>query len=62
MASIIVCFFVPDKALDQLPRSAVGKLLRRRFHEVTRGANQRATNASIHRQFGAADGIDDHPG
>jgi len=56
----MICVFVPDESFDQFASAVIGELLRGRLHEVAGGLNQRAANASIKRQFCAADGIDDH--
>src|SRR5579883_528821 len=40
----------------------IGELLRRRFHEVAGWSGQRAGNAAIHRELGAANRVDDDAG
>src|SRR5829696_2599715 len=39
----------------------IGKLLRRRLHEIARRADQRTANAAVERNLGATHGIDDDP-
>src|SRR5688572_32105145 len=51
-----------DEAERPLARLRIGKLLRRRLHEVRGGAGQRAGDAAVERQLGAAHGVDDDPG
>src|SRR5437867_968821 len=51
-----------DEALEPHPRGLVRPLLGRRLHQVRRGSEERALEASIHGDLARADGIDDHPG
>src|SRR3954469_5888481 len=52
--------------LDESSRSPacflVGKLLRRRFHEVARRTCQGASDTAIHRKLCTANGVDHHSG
>src|SRR3954453_12992192 len=54
--------FVLDEGPRPATRFLVGKLFRRRFHEIARRVRQGAPKAAIHRQLCAADGGDDHAG
>src|SRR5262245_34310161 len=46
-----------DELLDHRPRLVVGELHRRRLLEVGRGADERALEAVVERQLGAAHGV-----
>src|SRR5947209_18203363 len=53
---------VLDEGMSPAPRFFIGELRRRRFHEVTRWAGQRAAEPAIHGKLRAADRIDHHAG
>src|SRR3954452_25303602 len=54
--------FVLDEGPRPATRFLVGKLFRRRIHEIARRARQGAPKTAIHRQLCAADGVDDYAG
>src|SRR5581483_8716148 len=47
-----------DEGFGALARLVIGELPRRRLHEIARWPDQRAADAAIERQLGAADGVD----
>ncbi len=51
-----------DEMFRHLPGFPVGKLHRRVFAKISRGANQQAPLTSVQGQFGAANGIDNDTG
>src|SRR3954467_14867792 len=54
--------FVLDEGSRSAARFLIGKLFRRRFHEIARRTCQGAPETAIHRKLRTANGVDDHAG